>query len=145
VIVDLEDAVPLAEKTAARNAVAKGLNPAQPVIVRINGVDTNWFRDDVTVCRMPGVAGIMLPKTEGIEHLRRVEELLGESLPILTLIENAQGFANALEIAKDAAVHRLDTLDGTVISMCDDRHRHQEWLKILRVIDDARHKKSKFI
>ena len=30
----------------------------------------------------------------------------------------------------------LNTLDGTVISMCDDRHRHQEWLKFLRVIDD---------
>ena len=31
----------------------------------------------------------------------------------------------------------LDTLDGTVISMCDDRHRHQEWLKFLRVIDQV--------
>jgi len=30
----------------------------------------------------------------------------------------------------------LNTLDGTVITMCDDRHRHQEWLKFLRVIDD---------
>ena len=30
----------------------------------------------------------------------------------------------------------LNTLDGTVISRCDDRHRHQEWLKFLRVIDD---------
>jgi transposase len=30
----------------------------------------------------------------------------------------------------------LNTLDGTVISMCEDRHRHQEWLKFLRVIDD---------
>jgi transposase len=29
----------------------------------------------------------------------------------------------------------MSTLDGTVISMCDDRHRHQEWLKFLRVID----------
>jgi transposase len=29
----------------------------------------------------------------------------------------------------------LNTLDGTVISMCDDRHRHQEWLQFLRVID----------
>lgn len=29
----------------------------------------------------------------------------------------------------------LDVLDGTVISMCDDRHRHQEGLKFLRVID----------
>jgi transposase len=31
----------------------------------------------------------------------------------------------------------LNTLDGTVISLCDDRHRHQEWLKFLRVIDDV--------
>jgi transposase len=31
----------------------------------------------------------------------------------------------------------LNTLDGTVISMCDERHRHQEWLKFLRVIDDV--------
>ena len=30
----------------------------------------------------------------------------------------------------------LNTFDGTVISMCDDRHRHQEWLRFLRVIDD---------
>lgn len=31
----------------------------------------------------------------------------------------------------------MSTLDGTVISMCEDRHRHQEWLKFLRVIDDV--------
>ena len=31
----------------------------------------------------------------------------------------------------------MNTLDGTVISMCDGRHRHQEWLKFLRVIDDV--------
>src|SRR6201997_4897306 len=31
----------------------------------------------------------------------------------------------------------MSTLDGTVISMCDDRHRHQEWLKFLRVIDQV--------
>ena len=30
----------------------------------------------------------------------------------------------------------MSTLDGSVISMCDDRHRHQEWLKFLRVIND---------
>lgn len=31
----------------------------------------------------------------------------------------------------------MSTLHGTVISMCEDRHRHQEWLKFLRVIDDV--------
>lgn len=29
----------------------------------------------------------------------------------------------------------LNTLDGTVISLCQDRHRHEEWLKFLRLID----------
>jgi hypothetical protein len=31
----------------------------------------------------------------------------------------------------------LNALEGEVISMCNDRHRHQEWLKFLRVIDDT--------
>jgi transposase len=31
----------------------------------------------------------------------------------------------------------MNTFDGTVISMCDDQHRHQEWLKFLRVIDQV--------
>ena len=28
----------------------------------------------------------------------------------------------------------LNTLDGTVISMCEPRHRHEEWLKFLKLI-----------
>jgi transposase len=31
----------------------------------------------------------------------------------------------------------LNTLDGTVIGMCQERHRHQEWLKFLRVLNDV--------
>jgi transposase len=31
----------------------------------------------------------------------------------------------------------LNTLDGSVISLCQERHRHQEWLKFLRLLDDA--------
>lgn len=31
----------------------------------------------------------------------------------------------------------LDALEGQVISICDDRHRHQEWLKFLRMIDQT--------
>ena len=31
----------------------------------------------------------------------------------------------------------FNVADGTVISMCDDRHRHQEWLQFLRVIDQV--------
>ena len=31
----------------------------------------------------------------------------------------------------------LNTLDGSVISLCQERHRHQEWLKFLRLLDDT--------
>jgi transposase len=31
----------------------------------------------------------------------------------------------------------LNTLDGKVISLCQERHRHKEWLRFLRLIDDA--------
>jgi transposase len=31
----------------------------------------------------------------------------------------------------------LNTLDGTVIGMCQERHRHQEWLKFLKVLDQV--------
>jgi len=31
----------------------------------------------------------------------------------------------------------LSTVDGSVISLCQERHRHQEWLKFLRLVDDA--------
>ncbi len=31
----------------------------------------------------------------------------------------------------------MNTLDGTVIGMCDERHRHQEWIKFLKVIDQT--------
>jgi len=107
VIIDLEDAVPAGEKIAARDAVMKWVHPEQPVVVRINSAETDWFREDITVSRAPGVAAVMLPKTEGVEHLRRVEEVLGRRVPILALIETARGFSNALEIARDEAVHRL--------------------------------------
>ena len=29
----------------------------------------------------------------------------------------------------------LNTLDGSVMATCMERHRHQEWLKFLRLID----------
>ena len=31
----------------------------------------------------------------------------------------------------------LNTVDGKVISLCQEKHRHPEWLKFLRLVDDA--------
>ena len=49
VILDLEDAVAAENKQAARNLVAEWLStpPAVPVMVRVNGVDTEWLDEDL--------------------------------------------------------------------------------------------------
>lgn len=31
----------------------------------------------------------------------------------------------------------LNTLSGEVISLCQERHRHNEWLRFLRLLDDV--------
>jgi citrate lyase subunit beta/citryl-CoA lyase len=111
VIVDLEDAVPAAEKNAARSAVAAWLSPQQPVVVRINSVDTEWFRDDLELCRLPGVCGVVLPKAERVDDIRAIESA-GGTAPVLPLIETAAGFANAGVLAKLPQVQRL--LFGTI-------------------------------
>jgi citrate lyase subunit beta/citryl-CoA lyase len=50
---------------------------------------------------------VVLPKTEGVQHLRLLEEHAGGPVTAMALIETANGFANALEIARDHAVTRL--------------------------------------
>jgi len=106
VIVDLEDAVPPAEKDAARATVAAWLSADRPVVVRINGPDTEWFGQDLALARSPGVAAVMLPKAQRIEDIRAIVTA-GSGALVLALIETAGGFANAQKIASAPGVARL--------------------------------------
>jgi citrate lyase subunit beta/citryl-CoA lyase len=105
VIVDLEDAVAPSAKVAAREALAAWLSPAHPVLVRINSADSEWFRDDLSLCSLPGVAGIVLPKAERVHDLALVAAAGAPA--ILPLIESAQGMANAAVLAGAEHVQRL--------------------------------------
>jgi citrate lyase subunit beta/citryl-CoA lyase len=105
VIVDLEDAVPAADKASARAALAAWLSPRQPVLVRINAVDTEWFKDDLALCAQPGVAGIVLPKAE---HEASLAALLDAgAAAILPLVESGLGLWNAAALARMPRVQRL--------------------------------------
>lgn len=106
VIVDLEDAVPPAEKTSARDAAAAALSPEHPVLIRVNGADTPWFRDDLALCRHPGVAGIVLPKAERKDDISQAASA-GAARTILPLIETALGMVNAQALAQAPCVQRL--------------------------------------
>lgn len=106
VIVDLEDAVPPAEKSAARDSLARWLSPSDPVLVRINGASTEWFDDDVAVCALPGVAGIILPKAESVDEIALIG-CASRERPVLPLIETALGMRHAEAIAGAMHVQRL--------------------------------------
>lgn len=111
VIIDLEDAVPPTEKDAARAMVAAWLSPAQSVLIRVNSAETVWFQDDLQLCKLPGVSGIVLPKAERIEEIAFAGSV-STALSILPLIESAQGFASVHLLAQAPNVKRL--MFGTI-------------------------------
>ena len=107
VILDLEDAVGPADKAAARDAIAGWLSPAHPALVRINGLESPWFQDDLALCALPGVAGVVLPKAERASDIAAVVARAGKEVPVLPLVETAAGIWNAHEVATAPGVQRL--------------------------------------
>jgi len=112
--IDLEDAVPLSEKDAARILVRRFLdnykNRNKEILVRINGLDTKWALDDLKTV-LPAIPdGIRLPKADSpeiVEHLDTMlteyEEELGLQVgffKILPSIETAEGVLNAPKTAR---------------------------------------------
>ncbi|MEW6645434.1 MAG: CoA ester lyase [Pseudomonadota bacterium] len=76
VILDLEDAVPPAEKARARGIVGDFLNasPKGTVLVRLNGgVDA---LADLAALTARGLHGVLLPKAEDPELIRAIDRLL---------------------------------------------------------------------
>src|SRR5947209_13072714 len=107
VVLDLEDSVAAGDKTTARAAVAEWLASSQPVLVRVNVANSEWFQNDLTLGGKPGVAGVLLPKAERPEEISVVARYFGAAMPILPQIETAQGFWNALALARAEGVQRL--------------------------------------
>ncbi|WP_353189168.1 CoA ester lyase [Pandoraea pnomenusa] len=119
IILDLEDAVPLADKLSAREQVRQwvcGLDTtlaAVPVYVRINAAATAWFEDDIaTLAGLPGLSGLVVPKTEDAATLARATQGATPTLKLVPLIETAQAFAALAEIATAPRVERL--MFGTI-------------------------------
>ncbi len=108
VIIDLEDAVAPQAKAAARSDLHAWLlgAPARSVHLRINAMQTPWFGDDLALCALPAVAGIVLPKTES-SHQVAVLTGVAPGTPVLPLLETAAGLAASRLIAKTPGVQRL--------------------------------------
>jgi citrate lyase subunit beta / citryl-CoA lyase len=95
VIVDLEDAVPLDAKDAARAALAAawaGFAAGQRarLLVRVNPAGTPWHEADLAALgHLPGLGAVMLPKAENPQQLEHA--FMASGVPVLPLIESAEG------------------------------------------------------
>jgi citrate lyase subunit beta/citryl-CoA lyase len=107
VILDLEDSVAPAEKEKARAAIAEWLSASQPVMVRINTSESEWFSEDLTLANHPAIIGVLLPKAEREEEIHMVTAKFGSSVAILPQIETAKGFRNAVTLGGAENVQRL--------------------------------------
>ncbi len=104
-IVDLEDAVALSEKDAARELVSEYLEtfkPTSDIFIRINPLDSPYFYEDLDAMINLNIKGIVLPKA-GIESMVKLEEYLDKhnsNLDIIALVETAMGLELSLDIVR---------------------------------------------
>ncbi|MEK9978164.1 MAG: CoA ester lyase [Paracoccaceae bacterium] len=102
-IFDLEDAVSPDAKAGARAimraALLNGNFGARYKIVRINGFDTPWGRDDVDALSGVGADAILLPKVNTPRDIDNIGALFDKDMPIWAMMETAQGVLNAAQIA----------------------------------------------
>ena len=107
-IFDLEDAVaPAAKETARRNAVDaadSGAYGGREVILRCNGLDTEWAADDVAAIAGSRADALLVPKVESAAMVREVESRLADAgasatMAIWCMMETPLGILRAEEIA----------------------------------------------
>lgn len=97
VVLDLEDAVPAAAKSDARETacrLAEGLRQSKRVWVRVNAPSSPWFRDDID--SLPSdLDAVVIPKWDVVIDTR---------LPVIAGLETVRGVADAREVLTNRVV-----------------------------------------
>ncbi|EPF71023.1 HpcH/HpaI aldolase/citrate lyase family protein [Acinetobacter rudis] len=107
VIIDLEDAVPEADKITARVQLKQWLiaHPEQQVMIRVNADQTPWFTEDILLAQYANVCAIVLAKAEQERAFEAIKSI--RNLAIYPIIETPYGMAHVEEIAGFPAVQAL--------------------------------------
>ncbi len=120
VILDLEDAVAVSAKPAARAAVRAALQQPRGNLgyVRVNAMETEFCHGDLVETVGPGLDGIVLPKAESADQLKTVDWLLLQlererglppgGIDLIPIVETARGHRGLGAIA--SAVPRVKRL-----------------------------------
>jgi len=111
-ILDLEDAVAPDAKAQAREQVCRavrdgGYGPRE-IIVRINGLETEWGQDDLDAVVKVGPDAILVPKINSAHDVQKYETLISEagaapSIALWAMMETSLAMLNAREIGAEAA------------------------------------------
>ncbi|WP_309124412.1 CoA ester lyase [Arthrobacter sp.] len=108
VVFDIEDAVPADFKAEARERVVEALSTGMTAWVRVNGIETDFWADDLAaLSKAPGLRGVMLAMTEKPEQVTHTAMRLQAGTPVLALVESALGIENATAIASAPGTFRL--------------------------------------
>lgn len=116
IIFDLEDAVAADEKPAARTAVAEILATRaygrRTCLVRVNGLDTPWWQDDLGALEAAEIDGILLPKVGSSADIDALAPYLPQ-VPAWAMMETPLGILNSVDIAAHPRV------DGFILGTND--------------------------
>ena len=123
IIFDLEDAVAIDEKVPARTLLAETLPTAdygaRLRIVRVNGLDTTWGREDVL--SVVNADAVLLPKVNSAADVDAIAALT--SLPIWAMMETPLGILNAAEIAAHPRLEGMVMGTNDLAKDLNTRHR----------------------
>ncbi|MGH6614276.1 HpcH/HpaI aldolase/citrate lyase family protein [Sphingomonas sp.] len=114
VVLDLEDAVAPEAKAAARDialaVVRDGGFGTRELIIRANGLDTPWGRDDLAALASVGPDAILVPKVNDAAEVAAYDALIAaapEHTRLWAMIETTRAMFRLEEIAAQARTTRL--------------------------------------
>ncbi|MGB2219148.1 MAG: HpcH/HpaI aldolase/citrate lyase family protein [Henriciella sp.] len=117
-IFDLEDAVAPDAKVSARetiqSALAQGGYGQREIVIRINGLDTEWGQADLAAAIAAGPDAILVPKVMTAEDILTIDAAMTsagapDDMGLWVMIEMPKAIFNLSAIADTAATTRLTT------------------------------------
>jgi citrate lyase subunit beta / citryl-CoA lyase len=112
ILVDLEDAVGLIDKPAARQSIIQNLVPlfekfGDRILLRMNSLSTDQASLDLDLIKTLPLKALIHPKTESSEQLDLISTYLSSDSYIIPMIESAKGIDQLRSIASHPKTIRL--------------------------------------
>ncbi len=128
-IFDLEDAVAPESKSDARDQVRQALSAGgygqREILIRVNGLTSDWGPEDLKMAAIAGAHGVLLPKVEKAEQVQSAEALLiaagaPDDLALWCMMETPLGILRAAEVCQSS--RRLEGLVMGTSDLAKDLH-----------------------